>query len=87
MEGAALRRELREHRLSVEDALVDTRAGSMTIEKLLLSVPRVGPRAIPLILKRAGVLTAAGFEDPRKLVRDLTVRQRIAVVVAVRRPR
>ena len=82
--AAAVRRDLREHRVSFDDAIFDARCSSLTVEKLLRSVPGVGRRAIPAVLDDAGIITHAGFGDPSKRVASLTDRQRLALVDAVR---
>jgi hypothetical protein len=79
-----VRRELREHRMEFAEAIFDPRAGSLTVERLLRSVPGVGRHAVPRVLEEAGVLTHAGFGDPTKRVGRLTDRQCHALVEAVK---
>jgi hypothetical protein len=81
--GAEVRRELADHRLSIEDAVRDERAGALTVDKLLRSVPGVGRAAVPSILARARIVTAGNMADPTRRVRMLTDRQRDALVLAV----
>ena len=73
--AADVKRELRDGRLSLGDALWDERAQSIVLRTLLMTRDRVGPMRVDLLLKR---LEINGY----KRVSALTERQKGVVADA-----
>lgn len=73
--AADVKRELRDGRLLLGDALFDERAMPIVLRDLLLVQPRVGPMRVDRLLRRVEV-------NGHRRVRDLTERQRQVVADA-----
>ena len=68
-----VRLELAAGVIALAEAIEDPRSGSLTAFRLLTSIRRVGPHAARRVLMLAGV-------PEQKRIRDLTPRQRAALV-------
>jgi hypothetical protein len=78
-----VKRELKSGTITFEQALADPRSPSLRVGALLLATPGVGCLAVAMLLIRAGVRTRTNSDDPNRRVRELTERQRMALVDAV----
>ncbi len=81
---AAVKREIASGGLSVADALTDPRAGSLTVLAVLVAQPGWGPSRARRALAATGGRDGAWSIAEDRRVRDLTDRQRWAVVAAVK---
>ncbi len=77
VERAALKRDLKAARRTLAEALASECVKSMTIEALLLYLPRVGYHKAEIKLRKARV-------SPTRIVGALTERERSALCEAVR---
>lgn len=83
MSDAAARRELKASEITFEQALA--RCDAITTGRLLCAIRHVGEGTAREILKRAGILTAAGHPDTQRRVRELAGDERTALVAATSR--
>lgn len=68
LESAQIRREIKAGTLTAREALVDPRAGCLTVERLLSAQRRWGPHRVAQSLHGTHI-------SPHRKVRDLTERQ------------
>ena len=73
--AADVKRELRDGRLLLEDAVFDERAQSIVLRTLLMTRKRVGPVRVDRLLRRLEI-------NGHKRISDLTDRQRQVVADA-----
>jgi hypothetical protein len=78
LDAAAVKRDIRTGRLTVQEALDDPRAGSVSALGLLRAMPMVGST------RARGMLRRAQVGENRK-VRDMTGRELVALGVEARR--
>jgi hypothetical protein len=76
--AARLRSELRTRRITMAQAFGDARAQPLRVGVLLAAQPGLGPEAVARVLSRAG--GAMGAVNPGRRVRELTYRQRRAIL-------